>query len=115
MKQNGKMWSGSYSVLVAGQGIFPGNQIFQRVSSVLSFNTMHNRSVIVVNYLDPELFLLFSRIKFIVTNQGTALSHLSILAREHGMSIIKCEFPPDILEYGTLEVNDKLKIITFSY
>lgn len=115
MKQKMDKWFDHYDVLVAGRNIPSGSLTFQHISSVLSFDTMQKSLVIVVDYLDPELFLLFSRIKLIVTNQGSALSHLSILAREYSMPIIKCEFPPNILSNGTLEVNDTLKMITFSY
>lgn len=43
--------------------------------------------VIVVSHLDPDLYLLFGSIKLIVTEKGSVLSHLSILAREHELPV----------------------------
>lgn len=64
---------------------------------------------IVVESLDPDYYLLFGSIGLIITEQGGALSHLAIVAREYNMPIIRIEnITSEIPEKGTLSIKGQM-------
>jgi len=64
-------------------------------------------SCIVVKTLNPDFYLLFSSIKLIVTEAGSALSHLAIVAREHNIPVFLAEnITERIPKEGTLSINN---------
>lgn len=46
---------------------------------------------IIVSYLNPDLTLLISNIKVIITERGSVLSHLAIIAREYKKAVFLAE------------------------
>jgi len=61
---------------------------------------------ILVKTLHPDYYLLFNNIKAIVTENGSKLSHLAILAREWQMPIYLSEEPLDNLPLeGNILIN----------
>ena len=86
---------------------------YQVIVQVKDFNTKHD--CILVNGLNPDYFLLFGHIKLIISKNGSKLSHLAILAREHGVSILLIDnIPEQIAKRGLLVVKeDNLKIDTY--
>lgn len=100
-----KIWQGKYEELVQAKGS-EGKFSYKFVKNSSDFNEIEKYSVIFVEYLNPEYFIFFSKIKHIVTKKGSALSHLSILAREYGVSIIRANFP-QIPLYGKVEISKK--------
>lgn len=46
---------------------------------------------IVVPMLSPDYYLLFSFVDLIITERGSALSHLAIVGMEHGLPIYRAE------------------------
>ena len=67
-------------------------------------------SCIVVKTLNPDYYLLFSKLKLIITETGSPLSHLAILAREHNIPIFLAE-TKNIPDEGTLSIlNDEIQI-----
>lgn len=112
MVSNQPVYFGKYSFLVPG--VFESKKYrFQRLKKVLEYNAKVKPQVIVVDVLDPELFLLFSQIKLIVTSQGSPLSHMSILAREYQIPVIRCDFSVEIPNNGFLIVNQDDMMIDF--
>jgi len=86
---------------------------YQYISSILSYKQMGKTTALIVDYLDPEYFLFFSHIKIILTRNGSPLSHLSILAREYGLPIIRCNFSKKIPTYGKIEIDKISNKVTF--
>jgi len=46
---------------------------------------------IIIKNLNPDFSILLSNIQLIITEKGSALSHLAVVAREYGKSIILVE------------------------
>lgn len=59
------------------------------INSVFDFNEECN--CIVLDSLHPDYSILIGKIKAIITEKGSQLSHLSILAREHNISVYLAE------------------------
>lgn len=59
---------------------------YQRISSVNDYN--NRAKAIVISTLNPDYFLLFSKIKLVISDKGSKLAHLAILAREHDMPLV---------------------------
>lgn len=103
-------WQGKYEKLVSGglsDGVFP----YKCVKDVLDFNQSLSYSVIFIDHLDPDFFIFFSSIKCIVTRKGSSLSHLSILAREYQISVIKVDFPVEIPLSGNINIDKENNIL----
>ncbi len=80
------------------------------VSGVESFDKKYN--CIVSKVLNIDYYLLFNHIDLIITERGSALSHLSIVALEYGMPIILVEdIMLDIANEGVLLLENN--IITY--
>jgi hypothetical protein len=47
--------------------------------------------IIIIPRLDPDYTLLLNNIDIIISPSGSQLSHLSIVSREYGKTIILCE------------------------
>ncbi|MFH1642960.1 MAG: PEP-utilizing enzyme [Nanoarchaeota archaeon] len=61
---------------------------------------------IVVKYLDPDFSMLLSDIQLIVTENGSSLSHLAIIAMEYGKCIIRVkDITNNIKNRGKLILN----------
>jgi pyruvate,water dikinase len=65
---------------------FPERGKYKMIESIEQFEK--GRRFIVVRSLSPDYFLLFSSIDAIISENGSALSHLAILAREHNIPIM---------------------------
>ena len=61
---------------------------YQVVKEVFDFQ---KADCIVVDYLNPDFTILLSNIRFIISERGSVLSHLAIVTREYGKSIIIVE------------------------
>lgn len=59
------------------------------ISDVRSFDENYN--CIVTKTLDADYYLLFNHIDLIITERGSILSHLSIIAMEHAVPIFLAE------------------------
>jgi len=66
---------------------------------------------IVVKTLNPDYYLLFNGLKLIITETGSPLSHLAIVAREHKIPIFQVESIKNIPAKGTLSIHqNEIKI-----
>jgi len=65
---------------------------------------------IVVENLNPDYYLLFGSLKLIVTENGSVLSHLAIIAREYHISVFLSneEIIEKITEEGTLSLKENI-------
>lgn len=70
------------------EGNLPKEMNYEKISNVEDYD---GSRCVVVNTLDPDLFLIFGKIDCIISKRGSKLSHLAILAREYGKSIILAE------------------------
>jgi len=88
------------------KGDVPERLEFKKVEN---FEEAVDAECIVVRTLNPDYYLLFSTLKLIITRIGSPLSHLAILAREHGIPIYQTneELPAE----GRLSVvNNEIRI-----
>lgn len=74
--------------LLVGSNIVNKKFNYQVVKEVFDFQ---KADCIVVDYLNPDFTILLSNIRFIVSERGSVLSHLAIIAREYRKSIILVE------------------------
>ena len=74
--------------LLVGSNIVSKKFNYQVVKEVFDFQ---KADCIVVDYLNPDFTILLSNICFIISERGSALSHLAIIAREYKKSIIVVE------------------------
>ena len=74
--------------LLIGSNIVNQKFNYQVVKEVFDFQ---KADCIVVDYLNPDFTILLSNIRFIVSERGSVLSHLAIIAREYRKSIILVE------------------------
>ena len=68
---------------------------YQIINQVNEFSSEND--CIILKGLNPDFFLLFGHLKLIITEKGSPLSHLAILAREHKLPILLAE-----------DINDKI-------
>ena len=59
---------------------------YQVIEDIRTFDK--DTACVIVPFLDPNLFLLFGHLSLIVTEKGSVLSHLAILALEHGIPVV---------------------------
>ena len=83
---------------------------YQFIRTVTDYQ--EGEKIILVEQLDPDYFLLFSKVKLIITTQGSVLSHLAILAREFSIPIIKIKADERIKNKGQIKI-DKKEIIFY--
>ncbi len=71
-------------------GVTPDSSVmnYQIVKKIFDFE---ESECIIVPYLNPDLTLLLSNIKVIITERGSALSHLAIVAREYRKAVFLAE------------------------
>jgi phosphohistidine swiveling domain-containing protein len=62
---------------------------FQKLNSIYDYE--NNNQCIVVKTLNPDFSILLSSVSLIVTLRGHALSHLAIVAKEKGITVIKID------------------------
>jgi len=74
--------------LLVGSNIVSKKFNYQVVKEVFDFQ---KADCIVVDYLNPDFTILLSNIRFIISERGSVLSHLAIIAREYRKSIIVVE------------------------
>ncbi len=74
--------------LLVGSNIVNKKFNYQVVKEVFDFQ---KADCIVVDYLNPDFTILLSNIRFIISERGSVLSHLAIIAREYKKSIIVVE------------------------
>jgi len=74
--------------LLVGPNIVNKKFNYQVVKEVFDFQ---KADCIVVDYLNPDFTILLSNIRFIISERGSVLSHLAIIAREYKKSIIVVE------------------------
>lgn len=77
------------------------NLKYERIQSIEEF---HGSACIVVKSLHPDYYLLFGSVKLIITETGSALSHLAILAREHNIPVFLAEKAAKIPTKGTVSI-----------
>jgi phosphohistidine swiveling domain-containing protein len=67
---------------------------------------------IIIKTLNPDYYLLLGKIKLIITENGSALSHLAIVAREQNIPVLLVEnIINNIPEKGSLTIkNETVKI-----
>lgn len=82
-----------------------GELKYQALEQVTDYQT--GKEVILVEQLNPDFLLLFTKVKLIVTTQGSVLSHLAILAREFSLPLLKIKNKKEIKESGQLKINGK--------
>ena len=78
-----------------------------------SVSDYKNSSCIIVKTLNPDYYLLFGSVKLVITESGSALSHLSIVAREQGIPVFLLDKPlREIKKNGKLSISDNcVKVI----
>ena len=59
--------------------------VYEKINSVEDYE---GSECIVVNIMDPDLFLIFGKVNIIISKRGSKLSHLAILAREYKKTVI---------------------------
>jgi len=74
--------------LLVGPSITNREFKYQIIKEVFDFD---KADCIIVNYLNPDFTILLSNIRFIISEKGSVLSHLAIIAREYKKSIIVVE------------------------
>jgi len=85
---------------------------YQYIENVFDYRQKMGKALL-VDYLNPDYFLLFSKLDLIVTKKGSELSHLSILAREHKKGIIQVNFPSNVAKTGKIQcINNKIIFYT---
>ena len=94
--------------LVNSEGFY-GELRYQKVKEILDYKEGHK--CIIVRYLNPDFTILLDNINVIITQKGSELAHLSIMARENCKDIILLE--KDIFDQGRIIVpEDPLGIVT---
>ncbi|MFP4656982.1 MAG: PEP-utilizing enzyme [Candidatus Woesearchaeota archaeon] len=100
-------------ILVDG-GALQKEMTYERLSSIEDYE---GSRCIIVNTMDPDLFLVFGKIDVIISKQGSKLSHLAILAREYGKTLILADCTDEnIAKKGDLKIikEDEKARIEFS-
>lgn len=94
-----------YVPLVEGYAVsFPVK--YQVIDSVREFD--EKLRCIVVRHLSPDYYLLFSFIDLIITENGSRLSHLAILALEYNRPVFLCNnIISGIAPLGSLSIHGK--------
>ena len=77
---------------------------FQKINSLLDYSNKKNKAIL-VDFLDPDYYLLFPHIELVISRKGSMLSHLSVLAREQKISILQYNWPSKIPDRGEVEVD----------
>ncbi|MBN2423038.1 hypothetical protein JXB41_07475 [Candidatus Woesearchaeota archaeon] len=81
--------SGKY--IIRGSDI-PLNLSYKSINNVLDYNSSE---CIVIKYLNPDFSLILDNLSLIITEKGSKIAHLAILAMEQNKSIVLI---PDIAE-----------------
>jgi len=80
---------------------------YQIINHVLDYNG--NAQAIIVNSLSSDYYLLFSKIKLIICENGSQLSHLAIVGRENTMPIyLASNVIGNIPQAGKLTLDDQV-------
>ncbi len=58
---------------------------YEKIESIEDYE---GSECIIVNVMDPDLFLIFGKVNVIISKRGSKLSHLAILAREYKKTVI---------------------------
>jgi phosphoenolpyruvate synthase/pyruvate phosphate dikinase len=68
---------------------------------------------IVIDYMNPDFTILFSKIDLIITSKGSKLSHLAIIAKEYDKKVILCDriYDKIKLKKGCLRVIEKEAVV----
>lgn len=107
--KNKKCFSGSH---LSSTGL-KGKGFSYSVASDIS-DYSQDKQAIVVPVLFPNLFLVFGNIKLIISEKGSYLSHIAILAREQNIPVLLLpEVISKIDEKGTLDI-DKDEVCFYS-
>ena len=77
---------------------------FQKINSLLDYSGKRNKAIL-VDFLDPDYYLLFPHIELIISKKGSVLSHLSVLAREQNISILRYNWPSKTPDMGKVKID----------
>jgi len=72
-------------ILVNSKLAFEKKVSFLKVKTILE---VKNCDCLIINSLHPDFAMAIPVVDFIITQKGSALSHLAVLCREYGRSII---------------------------
>jgi len=87
--------------LVEGQAL-DGTFTYSKINEVSDY---HGEQCIVVKTLDPDYSLLLGDVQVIMSENGSALSHLAILAMEYGKTIILINGTTAFKRKGRLKIS----------
>jgi len=80
---------------------------YQMLSRVTDYNTS---PCIIVRSLNPDFSVILNKIRLIITEHGSPLAHLSLIAMEYGKIIIRLDQPlEEIPPCGTLSMTGNAK------
>lgn len=97
--------SGQWPVKVLSSGSAQGEAILYH--SRLGINEIKNK-ILVVPAITPDLAILFPRLKAIITESGSPLSHGALLAREYGLPAAQMDNALQKLKNGKIvKINSK--------
>lgn len=74
---------------------------FKKVEDILEVTDI---DCIIITSLHPDFSMVLPRVRLIISEKGSTLSHLAILAREYGRSIILVEEIDKMPENGALQI-----------
>ncbi len=75
---------------------------YQMLSHVTDYDAS---PCIIVTSLNPDFSMILNKIRLIITEHGSPLAHLSLIAMEYGKTIIRLDQPlEDIPSSGTLSM-----------
>lgn len=76
---------------------------YQVLKKIFDFE---NCDCIIIKYLNPDFTMLLNNIQVIITERGSSLSHLAIVAREYNKTVIQAsEIISKIPKTGKLSIN----------
>ena len=78
----------------------PKEMTYEKISSIEDYE---DSRCVMVNTMDPDLFMIFGKIDCIISKRGSKLSHLAILAREYGKTLILAD-SSDLKEKGNVAI-----------
>ena len=80
---------------------------YQVINNVIDYDK--TSKCIIVKSLNPDYYLLFGSLDIIITEKGSALSHLAIVGMEYGVPIIRIdEIISKIPEKGVVSVKNNV-------
>ncbi|MBT3720825.1 hypothetical protein HN789_07690 [archaeon] len=81
------------------------NLSYELVNSIFDYK---NSNTIIIPFLNPDYTIILNKLDVIISNSGSALSHLAVVAREYNKSVIILEKDfPKIKKYGNLKLSIK--------